>query len=98
MPGTLSFGIDNCYIGNEILNYLSLLEIQVLCFSENLTRSIHRFTERIKVINGVKVFADQLGIQVLASGIICEEEYQILRDLKIDSFSGPYIESKAAAD
>ncbi len=98
VPEKLSFGIDNSYIGNEILNYLSLLEIKVLCFSENLTRSIHRFNERIKVINGVKVFADQVGIQVLASGIICEEEYQVLRDLKIDSFSGPHIECKAATD
>lgn len=92
LPATVSFGLDNCYIGPELLNVLSSIECRALCFSENVVRNIHLFKERIKIVNGAKIFADQLGIPVMAKNIMNEEEYLILRDLGIYYASGPYME------
>ena len=90
----IHFGIDNCYIGNSVLNLLSIVELHALCFSPNLLRKIHLFKDRIKIINGIKVFADQVNIPVMARGIFSEEEYTIIRDLKIFYASGPYMEQR----
>jgi len=92
LPATVSFGLDNCYIGPELLNVLSSIECRALCFSENVVRNIQLFKERIKIVNGAKIFADQLGIPVMAKTIMNEEEYLILRDLGIYYASGPYME------
>ncbi|HSV96098.1 MAG TPA: diguanylate cyclase [Spirochaetota bacterium] len=91
LPGNVSLGIDNCYIGNDILNILSTVDLRLLCFSENIIRNIHLFPDRIKIINGLKLFADELGIPVLARNILLEDEFQILKDLKIFHASGPFI-------
>ncbi len=90
-PEGVSLGLDNCYVGNDILNILSAVEIRALCFSENITRNIHIFKERIKIINGIKIFADQVGIQVLVRNIVSEEEYNVVKDLKIFYATGPYM-------
>ncbi len=91
LPRNVSLGIDNCYIGNDILNILSTADFSLLCFSENIIRNIHLFPERIKIINGLKLFADELGIPVLARNILLEDEFQILKDLRISHASGPFI-------
>ena len=88
----IRFGLDNCYVGKGVLNLLSIVEFGALCFSPNLLRKIHLFKDRIKIINGIKVFADQVNIPVMAKGIFTEEEYTIIRDLKIFYASGPYME------
>lgn len=91
LPDNVSLGIDNCYIVNDILNILSTVDFRLLCFSENIIRNIHLFPERIKIINGLKLFADELGIPVMARNILLEDEFQILRDLRIPHASGPFI-------
>lgn len=97
LPDNVSLGIDNCYIGNDILNILSTVDIRLLCFSENIIRNIHLFPERIKIINGLKLFADELGIPVLARNILLEDEFQILKDLRISHASGPFISNMRQA-
>lgn len=92
VPVNISWGIDNCYVGNDILNYVSVLDLKVISFSENSIRNIHRFTDRIRVFHGLKIFSDQVGIQVLATNVIHEEEFQVLKDIKFDFMAGPYIE------
>lgn len=92
LPSAISFGLDNCYIGPDLLNVLSSIECKALCFSENVIRNIHTFKERIKIVNGAKIFADQLGIPVMAKNVMNEEEYLIIRDLGIYYASGPYME------
>lgn len=87
----LTLGIDNCYIGNDILNILSLADFRLLCFSEHMIRNIHLFPDRIKIINGLKHFTDEVGIPVLVRNVLVEEEFQIIKDLKIPCASGPYI-------
>lgn len=92
MPTNISIAIDNCFIGQDLLNVLSSLEFKALCFSENIIRNISVFRERIKIINGIKIFADQLGIRVMAKNVLSEEEYIIVRDLGIYYASGEYLE------
>lgn len=92
LPSTISFGLDNCFIGPDLLNVLSSIECRALCFSENVIRNIHFFKERIKIVNGAKIFADQLGIPVMAKNVMNEDEYLIVRDLGIYYASGPYME------
>ncbi len=95
MPPLATLGITNCYIGNSILNLLSLVEFRLIIFSENIIRHIHLFKDRIKIINGLNIFAEQLGIDTLADQVSLEEEYQVLKDLGIDYLSGPYPERAA---
>ncbi|MCX7679493.1 MAG: GGDEF domain-containing response regulator [Spirochaetes bacterium] len=92
LPSSVSIGIDNCFIGQDLLHALSSFECKVLCFSENIIRNIHFFKERIKIVNGAKIFADQLGVRVMAKNILSEEEYIIVRDLGIYYASGDYME------
>lgn len=92
MPENFSLGLSNCFIGNNILNIISMTELRLLSFSEHSLRNIHLFRERIKVINGVKIFTDQLGIQVMAENIYSEEEFHVVKDLGICFVSGPYPE------
>ncbi|HPB82275.1 MAG TPA: hypothetical protein PK200_09590, partial [Spirochaetota bacterium] len=92
MPENFSLGLSNCFIGNNILNIISMTELRLLSFSEHSLRNIHLFRERIKVINGVKIFTDQLGIQVMAENIYLEEEFHVVKDLGICFVSGPYPE------
>jgi len=92
LPGNISLGINNCYIGSQLLQLLSVITLKLVFLSESITRNIHLFKERIKIINGLKMFADQLGIPLCARNIILEEEFQLVRDLKIDYCTGPYAE------
>ena len=91
LPLTLSFAIDNCFVGNNILNVITLADFELVIFSEFSTRDIHFFKERIKILNGLKVFLEQIDIPVCARNISSEEEYHILSDLSVEYASGPYI-------
>ncbi len=92
LPENISFGLNNCFIGSQIMRVLSVINISLVVLSESITRNIHFFKERIKIINGLKMFADQLGIPLCARNIINEEEYQLIRDLKIEFCTGPFPE------
>jgi len=94
IPKNIGFGLRDSYIDKNILNYLSIFEFDLLLFSDNILRNIHFFKERINIVNGLKLFLDQINIPSLASGISIEEEFILLRDLKFNIFSGEYIESK----
>ncbi|MCP4131994.1 MAG: diguanylate cyclase [bacterium] len=98
LPENITLGVDNCYIGNEILGFLSLLDFKLLLFSENITRELHLFKDRIKVISGLKIFLDQLGILAIAKNIEQEEEFQVIKDLNITYASGTHVEELLLED
>jgi len=91
LSSTISFGIDNCYIGNDILAYLSIFNFKVLLFSENIIQNLHYFKDRIKVISGLKIFLDQVNVAALAKNIQKEEEYQVIQDLNLRGASGKFM-------
>jgi len=92
IPGSISIGLDNCYIGGDILNLLSMYNFSFLLFSEHITSTLYLFRDRIKIISGLKIFLDQINVQAVTKNISTAEEYQIIRDLGIHFSSGPYIE------
>lgn len=91
LPENMKPGLSNCFISNEILNLLSMCDFEYIGLSEHLTRNIHFFRDRIKIINGLKIFADQMDIQTAAFRIYCEEELQILDDLDVLNMHGNFI-------
>ena len=93
LPERMKIGIDNCAITKDILNFLSIHEFQVLIFSDNILRNINFFRDRINIVNGLKLFLDQVGIDALAKNISHDEEYDILMDLSFKYMSGKFPES-----
>lgn len=93
MPENIHPGLLNCYVGTDILSLLSMCDFEFIGISEHMTRNIHFFRDRIKIINGLKIFVDQMNIDTAAFKITCEEEIQILKDLNILNMSGDFINS-----
>ena len=91
LPENCILGLDNCYIGKEILNILSQFNFSIAVLSGNITRNLFLFKERIKIISGLKTFLDQIGMSMATREILSEEEYQIIKDLNIPLVSGEYI-------
>lgn len=91
LPENINLALDNCFIGKDILNFISLTDFKLILLSEHVTRSLHYFKEKIKIINGFKIFLDQMNIKLCAKNIIFEEELQLLHDLNINYASGPIL-------
>jgi diguanylate cyclase (GGDEF)-like protein len=94
IPANIRFALSGCFIGSDILNTLSAFDFSMVMLSEFLIRNLHFFKMRIKIINGLKIFLDQMDIRVCAMNVLCEEEYQLIRDLDIPLACGRYIERK----
>jgi diguanylate cyclase (GGDEF)-like protein len=90
LPKNMSFGIDNCSINKAVINIIAKVNISHVILSEYLTRDIHLFKDRIKIVNGFNVYLEQIGIPLAAKNIHKEDEYQIMFDLNISMFSGYY--------
>ena len=93
LPQNIRPGLSNCYISSEILNVLSMNDFGVICLSEHLIVNMQYLKERIKILNGFKVFVDQLGIPTCADNVLSDEELQLVRDLSIHSGSGQSVET-----
>lgn len=92
LPPHITLGLNNCYISNDILSVISQIEFSLILLSESITRNIHYFKDRIKIISGLKMFLDQVGIPLCAKNVQIEEEYQVLSDLRLSYLSGSYME------
>ena len=86
----IRIGLGDCFIDKEILSLISMHEFSLIAFSDNILRNINQYRQRISVVNGLKLFLDQIGTPALAPNISTEEEYQLLCDLNFSCFSGPY--------
>lgn len=93
LPDRMNIGIDNCGINKDILNFLSIHDFKVLIFSDNILRNINFFRDRINIVNGLKLFLDQVGITAMAKNISHDEEFDILMDLSFKCMSGRFPES-----
>jgi len=89
----IKIGIDNCAISKDILNFLSIHDFEVLIFSDNILRNINFFRDRINIVNGLKLFLDQVNIKALAKNISHDEEFDILKDLSFKYMSGRFPET-----
>lgn len=94
LPENIWIGLDNCFIGNNILSFLSVIDFSIICLSGNIIRNLYLASDRIKIINGLKSFTDQLGIPILVRDLLQEEEYQLIKDLKLFNVTGKYLENQ----
>jgi diguanylate cyclase (GGDEF)-like protein len=90
LPANISLGIDNCAIGKLMISVIAKGNISLIILSEYLTRDIHLFKDRIKIVNGFNIYLEQLGIPLAAKNIRREEEMQIITDLNFSLSSGYY--------
>jgi len=80
---SVSLAISDCYISSEILNLISHFDFRLVILSEHLTMCLHCFKDRIKILNGFKIFADQLEIDICSSNVANPEDIQLLKDIDI---------------
>ncbi len=92
----IEFSVSNCYIGSNVLQSLSTIEFSMVTLSEHMIRNLHYFKDRIKIINGLRLFCDQINLPLYAPNILKDEEYRIIKDINIAYSSGPYIEQQYA--
>ncbi|MEW6526822.1 MAG: diguanylate cyclase [Spirochaetota bacterium] len=92
----VEFAVSNCYIGSNLLQSLSTIEFSLVILSEHIIRNLHYFKDRIKIINGLRLFCDQINLPLYAPNILKDEEYRIIKDINITYSSGPYIEQQYA--
>lgn len=92
LPDNIAFGLNNCFIGSDILSLLSMNNFHILAFSDNIIRNIHFFKNRMEVISGLTQFLDQISVPSLAYSVHSDAEYQLINDLRINYCSGNYIE------
>ena len=92
----IEFFVSNCYIGNNLLQSLSTIEFSMVILSEHIIRNLHYFKDGIKIINGLRLFCDQINLPLYAPNILKDEEYRIIKDINIAYSSGPYIEQRFA--
>lgn len=92
-PPNVSIAIDNCYLGTNLLNYLSMVDVDAIIFSPQLIRNVNFYRDRVKMMSGIKQFADQIGISVIAKGVSSREEFHVISSLGIPYVSGHYIDS-----
>jgi diguanylate cyclase (GGDEF)-like protein len=90
----IEFAVSNCYIGSNLLQSLSTIEFSMVILSEHMIRNLHYFKDRIKIINGLRLFCDQINLPLYTPNILKDEEYRIIKDISIAYFSGPYIEQQ----
>ncbi|MBP8082015.1 MAG: GGDEF domain-containing protein, partial [Spirochaetes bacterium] len=79
----ISLAVSDCYISAEILNLISHFDFRLIILSEHLTMCLHCFKDRIKILNGFKIFADQLEIDICSSNVANTEDIQLLKDINI---------------
>jgi diguanylate cyclase (GGDEF)-like protein len=94
-PDKIGLCISNCFIGPDLLNYLSIVDVSAVIFSPNLVRNIHLYRDRVKVMIGITQFADQIGVPSIAMGVSSREEYQLILSTGIFHASGHYLHSMA---
>lgn len=92
LPDNISVGMQNTYIGSDILSHLSRNDFVLIILSDNIVRNLQMFKDRIQIINGLKVFADQIGIPLAAVNVSNEEEFQVIRDMLVSYVAGDFID------
>lgn len=93
---TISIAASHCFIGRSLLQHLSTFEISLVILSEHIVRDIQYFKDRIKIVNGLRLFCDQINVPLYAPKILKGEEFRIVNDIEISYFSGQYMEQKSA--
>lgn len=69
-------------------NYLSTLKIDYIKIDGSYTRGIHENKDNQFFVDSVVKFAHGLGIYVIAESVETHEEWDVLRNLRVDGVKG----------
>lgn len=82
--------IDDFGAGYSGLNLLVEFQPDIIKLDMFLIRNIHQDKARRAIVRGIVSVCQELGIQIIAEGIECKGELDVLSDLGIHYFQGYY--------
>ncbi len=87
--------IDDFGAGFSGLNLLADIQTDFIKLDLALVRNIHLDKNRLAIVKGIMTFCNDLNIRVIAEGIECYEELEVLKDEGIELFQGYYFAKPA---
>jgi EAL domain-containing protein (putative c-di-GMP-specific phosphodiesterase class I) len=87
--------LDDFGAGYAGLGLLARMQPDLIKIDMELLRDIHQSHAKQVIVAGIVAMARQLGIEVLAEGVECEEELLVLRATGIALFQGYYFAKPA---
>lgn len=87
--------IDDFGAGHAGLTLLAAFQPELIKLDMELVRDIDQRVASRRIVQGVVEVCRDLGVQVIAEGIECSAEYQVLVDLGIELFQGYYFAKPA---
>ena len=87
--------LDDFGSGYSSLNYLTRFPINTLKIDRSFVKRIGESTKDKAIVESIQLLAGRLGIKVIAEGVETKEQYQLLKEIGVDSTQG-YYHSKPA--
>jgi EAL domain-containing protein (putative c-di-GMP-specific phosphodiesterase class I) len=80
--------VDDLGSGYSGLNYLALLEPDIVKLDMALTRDVHKIPVKQKLVEAMCALSHDLGATIVAEGVECVEEQEVLVNLGCDFLQG----------
>ncbi len=88
--------VDDLGAGYSGLNYLALLEPDIVKIDMSLSRDVHRSATKLRLVQAVCSLCRDLDALVVAEGIECREEHEVMESVGCDLFQGYYFAKPGA--
>jgi EAL domain-containing protein (putative c-di-GMP-specific phosphodiesterase class I) len=86
----ISISLDDFGTGYSSLNYLKTLPIDCVKIDKGFVDTMLQSEKDSKIINSIIKLAHNIGLKVVAEGVEDENQFQLLRDYKIEFIQGYY--------
>ncbi|GAM57690.1 sensory box [Vibrio ishigakensis] len=85
--------VDDFGTGNSSFSYFNDFQFDVLKIDRNFIQDIHQVRQKYFAVKMLVELSHELGISVVAEGVECNEELEILKEFDVDFVQG-YLFSK----
>jgi EAL domain-containing protein (putative c-di-GMP-specific phosphodiesterase class I) len=86
----ISISLDDFGTGYSCLNYLKPLPIDCVKIDKGFVDTMLQSEKDSKIINSIIKLAHNIGLKVVAEGVEDENQFELLRDYKIEFIQGYY--------
>ena len=86
----ISISLDDFGTGYSSLNYLKTLPIDCVKIDKGFVDTMLQSEKDSKIINSIIKLAHNIGLKVVAEGVEDENQFELLRDYKIEFIQGYY--------